>query len=132
MLKYAMAESASRRPKWGHAGFTLLEITVAMAVVATVALAAFNLQNQGFRSYINSRQMTHAVLLAQEKLTEAQISLASADEQGKFETPSGEILLWSVQVKETNLPKLKIVRIEIRVPDSVDPILEAETYVAGS
>lgn len=127
-----MAESISRRPERGQAGFTLLEITVALAVVATVALAAFNLQNQGFRSYIHSRQMTHAVLLAQEKLTEAQISLTSAETQGRYETPSGEILLWSVQIKETKLPKLKIVRVEIRVPDSVEPILEAETYVAGT
>ena len=112
-----------------RAGFTLLETLVALAILAAVALASFNVQQQGFRSYQRTDQLTHAVFLAQQKLTEAQMS-AAVPGQGRVETPSGGTLIWEVIIENTKLSGLQAVRVRVRALGEDSPILEASTYVA--
>lgn len=118
-----------KAPGGGRAGFTLIETLVALAILAVVALASFNVQQQGFRSYQRTDQLTHAVFLAQQKLTEAQMS-ASVPGQGRVETPSGGALIWEVIIENKKLPGLQAVRVRVRALGEDSPILEVSTYVA--
>lgn len=101
-----------------------------MAVVAVVALATFHLQNQGFLSYQRSNLMTHAVFLAQEKLTEAEISPSLLPARGQTRTASGISLFWEVAVLNSNYSNVKIVQVRIKSTATAAPILEASAYAA--
>ena len=124
-----MAESVYKCRNHQVSGFTVLEVVIALAVVTVVALATFNLQNQGFLSYQRSNLMTHAVFLAQEKLTEAEISPSSLPTRGQAKMASGDVLLWEVAELKSVHSNVKIVRVRIRDTAIAPPILEVSTYV---
>lgn len=59
----------TRRPPWQR-GFTLLELLVALVVLAVVGGALLELFNGGLRNVGQSADYTHAALLARSKLAE--------------------------------------------------------------
>ena len=124
-----MAESKRKIPERRSAGFTLLELTVALAIVAVVATAVFQLQDQGFRSFLRTRQITEAAMVAQNILADAQIAAPSSG-RGRIETSTGEEFIWERVVRSTGFPGVQDVRVRIRLPKSTHPILEVTTYVA--
>jgi type II secretion system protein I len=118
------ASSAERDPR----GFTLLELLVALAITSTVAAAAFQLQQQSLRSWERSGRLTRAVLLAQEKMVEAQLAGAA---QGLTRGVDEESTMWW-EVQITDGPGLGVstVRVRVRGGPQEPPILEVATYVA--
>jgi general secretion pathway protein I len=54
------------------AGFTLIEVMVALAVVAIALMALLSLQHQTLQSVVRASDMTKAALLAQELMTQAE------------------------------------------------------------
>lgn len=118
------------RARQGDGGFTLLELMVALVIIATVAAVTFHLQYQGFRVYERSGQLTEAVLLAQEKLAEAQVLPVQAG-RGKIRAVSGGELFWEVHITATRHPGVHSVRVRVRPRADASPILEASTYVAN-
>ncbi len=124
-----MAGSKRKVPERRAAGFTLLELTVALAIVAVVSMAVFQLQDQGFRSFLRTRQITDAAMLAQDILAEAQLAVPTSG-RGRIETSTGENLIWERVVRSTGFPGVFDVRVRIRLPESTHPILEVTTYVA--
>jgi general secretion pathway protein I len=53
-------------------GFTLIEVMVALAVVAIALMALLSLQHQTLQSVVRASDMTKAALLAQELMTQAE------------------------------------------------------------
>jgi len=56
-----------------QAGFTLIEVMVAMAVLAIALLALLSLHNNSLRIIVNGQQLSRAALLAQAVMSEAEM-----------------------------------------------------------
>lgn len=96
------------------AGFTLLEVMIAMAILAMSLVAVFYMQSQSISMAGESRFITTASLLAQHKMAdiEADESLDNQSQKGDF-APEHAEYVWTVQVTDTPIAKLK--RIEINI-----------------
>jgi general secretion pathway protein I len=60
---------AMKKPSAPRGGFTLIEVMVALAVVAIALLALLGLHHQTLQSVVRASDMTKAALLAQEVMT---------------------------------------------------------------
>jgi general secretion pathway protein I len=98
------------RPAW-EAGFSLLEVMVALAVVAISFLALFELRNLDIGRTMFSGHVTTATLLAQERLTALELSgrLGTGEWSGVF--PGYEKFAWKAQVRPTTLAFVREVRL---------------------
>ncbi|MFQ5780998.1 MAG: prepilin-type N-terminal cleavage/methylation domain-containing protein [Nitrospiria bacterium] len=88
-----------RRPP---AGFTLLEIMVALAVISISFVALLGLRNRDIALAAYSRHLTEATLLARQKITE--VSAAGFPDLGVSEGDFGEAysrFRWEQEVKQT-------------------------------
>ena len=96
------------------AGFTLLEVMVAMAILALTLVAVFQLQSQSISLAGESRFRTSAALLAQSKMAdiEAAAGLATRKEEGDF-GPDYPQYSWRLEISDTGLPRFK--KIEVTV-----------------
>lgn len=76
-----------------NAGFTLLEVMIALAIVGTTLIAMLSLGNRTIATNDQLQRLTQATLLAQEKMTEIEQQAAGSltfelqDAQGEFEEP---------------------------------------------
>ena len=95
-------------------GFTLLEVMLAMAILAIALVAVFQSQSQSISMANKSRFATTASLLAQSKMAEIEamdledISSDSGDFGEDFPDYS-----WRVDVTETEIENLKKVKVTV-------------------
>jgi len=95
-------------------GFTLLEVMIAMAILAIALVAVFQSQSQSISMAGDSRFLTTAALLAQSKMTEIE-----AVDMMNVKTGNGDFgegfpdYIWSVEAKDTELANVK--KIELTV-----------------
>jgi len=85
------------------AGFTLLEVLVAVAIVATALVAFMGLHARSLDATIRAQDLTTAVLLAQGKMATMGEFPDTGEEQGKFEGPELERFQWATAVTEHTL-----------------------------
>lgn len=106
-------------------GFTLMEVMVAMAILAIGLVSIFQLQSQSISMASESRFMTTAALLAQSKMVEveARDSLSNQSESGDFGNDYPQYA-WQVQISDTKLLQFK--KIEITVTNKL--FLSRGTY----
>ena len=99
-------------------GFTLMEVMIAMAILAIALVAVFQLQSQSISMSTDSRFMTTASLLAQSKMAEAEACSTSVNlkEDGDF-GPDYPQYTWHLEVGDTQLPQFK--KIEITVTNKL-------------
>ena len=100
-----------------HSGFTLLEVMIAMAMLAIVLVTAFQSQSQSISMASESRFETTAPLLAQSKMAEIEAMKMSDVNAG--EGDFGEKFpdyAWRVEVNDTEFKALK--KIEVQVTSS--------------
>lgn len=100
-------------------GFTLMEIMVAMAILAISLVSVFQLYSQSISMTTDSRFMTTASLLAQSKMVDtetASASLSNRSENGDF-GPDYPEYVWRLEITDTQLPQFK--RIEITVANKL-------------
>jgi general secretion pathway protein I len=108
------------------AGFTLLEVLIAMAILAIALVGVFQLQSQSISMSSDSRFMTTAALLAQSKMVEAETSttLTNRTEDGDFGADYPQYS-WHLEITDTQLSQFK--KIEVTVSNKV--LLRGGTYI---
>ncbi len=96
------------------AGFTLLEVMVAMSILAIGLVAVLQMQSQSISMSTEARFLTTASLLAQHKMAdiEAAASLDNREQKGDF-APDYPDYGWSLIVTDTQIARLK--RVEVVV-----------------
>ena len=95
-----------RQAQTAAAGFTLLEVLVAVAIVAIALVAFMGLHLSSLDATIRAQDLTTAVLLAQGKMATMGEFPETGEEQGKFEGPELERFQWSTAVTEHKLEAL--------------------------
>jgi len=95
-------------------GFTLLEVMIAMSILAIGLVAVLQMQSQSISMSSESRFLTTASLLAQSKIVEVEAAalLENRNQKGDF-SPDYPEYGWSIVVTDTQITKLK--RIEVNV-----------------
>lgn len=99
-------------------GFTLMEVMVAMAILAIALVSIFQLQSQSISMATESRFMTTAALLAQSKMVEveARPSLFNQSEDGDF-GPDYPQYKWHLVIGDAQLKLFK--KIEVTVTNNL-------------
>jgi general secretion pathway protein I len=87
-------------------GFTLLEVLVAVAIVAIALVTFMGLHLRSLDATIRAQDLTTAVLLAQGKVATMGEFPDTGEEQGKFEGPDLERFQWATAVTEHTLDAL--------------------------
>ena len=88
-------------------GFTLLEVLVAVAIVAIALLTFMGLHLRSLDATIRAQDLTTAVLLAQAKMATMGEFPDTGEEKGRFEGPELERFQWSTAVTEHTLDALE-------------------------
>ena len=96
-----------RQTQADAAGFTLLEVLVAVAIVAIALVTFMGLHLRSLDATIRAQDLTTAVLLAQAKMATMGEFPDTGEEQGKFEGPELERFQWSTAVTEHILDALE-------------------------
>ena len=108
--KYTSPDTKDRNTR----GFTLLEVMVAMAILAISLVAVFQSQSQSVSMASKARFETMASLLAQDKM--AEIEAMKPEDLGSGSGDFGDDFpdySWRVEVEETEIDHLK--KIEVTV-----------------
>jgi len=92
----------------GGAGFTLLEVLVAVAIVAIALVTFMGLHLHSLDDTIRAQDLTTAVLLAQGKLASMGEFPDTGEAEGKFEGPELERFQWATAVTERTLDALGV------------------------
>lgn len=109
------------------AGFTLLEVMVAVAVVAIALVVLLRLHLVSLDNTLRAQDLTTAVLLAQGKMATMGTFPDTGEEQGKFEGPELQRFRWLTRVTEHSFP----VGTEGKPPLEVRHILVAVLWSEG-
>jgi type II secretion system protein I len=108
---------AARRPQPGSSGFTLLEVMVALAVIAFAFVGLLGLNGRNIKGIADDQQLTRATLLARELVSQIQFQVASGglqqldDSHGTFEGYPG--FRWERQVLTTGLDEVREVVVRV-------------------
>jgi general secretion pathway protein I len=102
-------------------GFTLLEVLVAVAIVAIALVTFMGLHLRSLDATIRAQDLTIAVLLAQGKMATMDEFPDTGEAQGKFDGPELERFQWATAVTEQTLAALdggqpvRVRRLEVTV-----------------
>lgn len=125
-------------------GFTLLEVLLAVGILAIALPVLLGLRNFDLELQSRSMELTTATLLAQEKLLETELSgvFPIGESAGEFQSPAPGVLSsitetnraagyrWKRSIMPTPLELIREVRIQISWPRGAqDETLEVSTYV---
>lgn len=131
------------QPQDDH-GFTLLEVLLAVAILAIALPVLLGLRNFDLELQSRSMELTTATLLAQEKLLETELSgsFPVGESTGEFQAPAPGVLSsitdinrapgyrWKRSIMPTPLELIREVKIQISWPrGQADETLEVSTYV---
>lgn len=119
----------TRHLKAGTRGFTLLEVMVAVAVIAIALIPLLRLHLLSLDATLYAQDLTIAVGLAQEKMAEMSAEPEPGERHGTFDTAAYQRFRWQTSVGEkeevaipnldasdsAELPTFEIQRIEVTV-----------------
>ncbi|OQW65372.1 MAG: hypothetical protein BVN29_10195 [Nitrospira sp. ST-bin5] len=125
-------------------GFTLLEVLLAVAILAIALPVLLGLRNFDLELQSRSMELTTATLLAQEKLLETELSgsFPIGESTGEFQSPAPGVLSsitepnrapgyrWKRSIMPTPLELIREVKIQISWPrGQQEETMEVSTYV---
>jgi general secretion pathway protein I len=98
-----------------NAGFTLMEVLIAMAILAIALVGVFYLQSQSISMSTDSRFMTTAALLAQSKIVEIESGVVSSGpaQDGDFGDDYPQYS-WRMEITDTKLPQFKKIEVTVK------------------
>jgi general secretion pathway protein I len=131
------------RPSGSEGGFTLLEVLLAIALLAIALPVLLGLRNFDLDLHARSEELTAATLLAQEKLLEAELLVAYpiGEISGDFQGPPLGVISaipaerakgyrWKRSIMPTPLQLIREVRVQISWPrGATEETVEVSTYV---
>jgi general secretion pathway protein I len=96
------------------AGFTLLEVMVAMAILAMCLVAVYRLQSQSISLATESRFKTSAAFLAQSKMAdiETAATLTNRTDSGDF-GPDYPLYSWRLEITDTEFAQFKKIDVTV-------------------
>jgi type II secretion system protein I len=97
----------------GAAGFTLIEVIVALTVIAYAFVGLLGLHNRNIAMIADDQDLTRATLLARQFITEMELVEFPeiGTRRGEFGNAPG--FVWEAEVEETELPSVR--RVHLRV-----------------
>lgn len=106
------------------AGFTLIEVLVALAILAVALAAGIGLVSQSINTSAGLRDRTLALWVAQDRLREHQLlrDWPSPDTRTGSTTLGGRDWPWREQVIATAMPKIRRIEIEVQDPQARDTL----------
>lgn len=111
-----MMKNAQLPYKRHNAGFTLLEIMIALAIISIALTALLSLGNRSIAVHGRLQKITQATLLAQHKMSEIETTSGSSaiegDESGVFDEPNSTFS-WRVDYTDTPLPSIRMVSVTV-------------------
>lgn len=112
-------------------GFTLIEVVVAMAIVALGLMAVFRVVNDTVNNAAHLRDRTFAGWIADNRLTEMRLAgeMPSVDETEGQVDYAGQVWRWTATVSQTPVENIR--RIDIRVRRDTDPEDSSLARVTG-
>jgi general secretion pathway protein I len=116
-------------------GFTLLEVMVALAVIATAFTALLSLHVENLRTLGREEAYSRALLLAETLAAESELEgwpgLGTSEGDFEAETP-GEAtgFAWRREVREWMLPGTREVRIRVTPPFGDEAAVELTVFVS--
>lgn len=105
-------------------GFTLLEVMVALAVIATVLISVYQLHAQSLSLALETRFHSHAPFLAQQKIVELTAETTESVESGSgdfgedYPELRWQLVVEAVESDFTETVPIHLMRIDLTVSDS--------------
>jgi general secretion pathway protein I len=121
-----MAEAAVRFRAQRASGFTLIEVMVALTVVAFAFVALLGLHNRNLAMIARDGDLTDAMLLARQLITEMEVTEQWPDTGGRTGEYAG--FVWEREVEDTELPTVRRVRLRV-ARDLTSPTCEILYYI---
>ena len=114
-----------RRPRsiTGKAGFTILEVMVAISILAVGLMAVFTAQSRSITGNTNANRQTEAMTLAQDKMEEL-LALFYDDvntDGSPVSDPGGYTVSWTVD--DTVFPNTKLITVTVAAEDIRKPLV---------
>lgn len=122
--------------KTGSRGFTLLEVIIAIAILAIALTSLFGSQSQSLSLAVEARFNVTASFLAQEKIAEYEAGLREfVDDEGDF-GESFQGFTWRAEVQDADLAELEglgeleppLQRVELTINWEGNPFVTTLTY----
>ena len=125
------AAMAVRRPSGAFRGFTLLEVMIAVSILAVVLVSLLGLKNRGVQDVAFAEHMTQATLLAKRVMTETVLArpLLPQEQEGEFPEEEFKDYLWKKIVAPTPVPSILEVRVAVLWKEGArDEMVELVSY----
>ncbi len=101
-----------RNPRRG--GFTLLEVMIAVAILALVVVSLLGLRNRSIEDVQVAGRITTATMLAKRVMTETLLTrLEPKEDEGKFDEDLYQDYTWKTSISQTEIPAILEVRVAV-------------------
>jgi len=124
--------SRARHPsQFRVGGFTLIEVLVALAILAVALAAGIGLVSQSINTSAGLRDRTLALWVAQDRLREHQLlrDWPSPDTRNGVSTMAGRDWPWQEQVISTAMQQIRRIEIEVQHPQSRDVLAKLTGFL---